>query len=141
METIRKKYNSNEIIVNTKSNFKSHLTKCQSIMNNNQHDKLLIKAMGKATFRAINLALQLNLNNYNTFDLKPRTYTVDILEDINGKKPLRGGDKDSFNPDDIRKKVTHIPAIEISVLKNQLEVKKLDKIKKEFKNQQNTRNN
>lgn len=92
--------------------------------------------MGKATTRAINLALQLNSNNYNTFELKPKTYSVKIMEDkIN--QHIKGSNRDNFNPDSIdlkkAKKVTHIPAIEIVVRKNKIELDKTRTAKKQSK--------
>lgn len=129
MPTPRRKHNSNEVIVNTKSNFKSHLVRCQSILDNTTFDEVVIKAMGKATTRAANLAVHLNANNFNTFHLESKTYTVDVIEDRSlAGKPIKGANKDGFNPDAIDttiEKKTHIPAIVIRVRKNELEIKSM----------------
>lgn len=128
---IKEKYKSNELVINNKSSFKSQLVRCQAIMDNIYFDELVLRAMGKATCRAVNLALQLNLNNYETFELKTSTYTVEILED-KSKKPIHGVDLDNFDPEKVditSKKVTQIPAIEIIVRKNQLELNRIQKIK------------
>lgn len=127
------KYKSNEIIVNTKSNFKSHLVKCQSIMDNSQYDELVLKGLGKATTRALNLALQLNLNNYKTFDLIPTTYSVEIYDESKSMKRIKGTDRDQFDPDDIditKRKVTFVPAIEIVVRKSKIELENLQQKRK-----------
>lgn len=133
----KKNSNSNEVVVNNKTNFKCHLVKCQDIMDNIHFDQVVIKAMGKATTRAINLALQLNLNNYNTFELSTRTYSVDILED-KVKRKIIGAEKDVFDPDEVdvklSKKITHVPAIEIIVRKSKLELDKLNHARKQAKN-------
>lgn len=133
MYGIRRKFNSNEIVVNNKSNFKSQLVKCQNIMNNINYDELVIKAMGRATSRAINLALQLNETNYNTFEISPRTYSIEHNED-KVKQPVRGADKDSFDPDDIDinmdKQTIYIPAIELVVRKSKLEIEKVRQVQK-----------
>lgn len=133
MYGIRRKFSSNEIVVNNKSNFKSQLVKCQNIMNNINYDELVIKAMGRATSRAINLALQLNETNYNTFEISPRTYSIEHNED-KVKQPVRGADKDSFDPDDIDinmdKQTIYIPAIELVVRKSKLEIEKVRQVQK-----------
>lgn len=139
MEEFRVGYKSNLVAVNNKSNFKSQLTKCQNIIDNIHFTELIIKGMGKATCRASNLAIQLNLNNHNSFELKPRIYSVDILED-KIKKPIKGADKDSFDPDKVDmedKRLVHVPAIEIIVRKNKIELDKIANIKRQLK--QNTR--
>lgn len=138
MNDIKRKYRSNEVVVNNKSNFKCHLVRCQTIMDNNDYNELVIKGMGKATSKAINLALQLNLNNFETFDIKPRTYSVDILEDRNCyKKPIQGADRDGFDPDELdpamTKKMIHIPAIEIKLSKSKFESDRIRNAKKQFK--------
>lgn len=141
MNTIKRKFRSNEIIVNTRSNFKSHLVKCQEIVDNNEFETLVIKGMGKATFRAINLALELNSNNHNTFEIKPKTYSVDVLEDRD-KKPIRGADRDGYDPDGFdktRKKLTHVPAIEITVSKSRIEFEKLREAKRKLKQKDKSR--
>lgn len=136
MTSLKRKIDSNEVIVNTKSNFKCHLVKCQGILDNIHHDEVVIKAMGRATSRAIILANQLNSNNHNTMELKPRTYSVDILEPKD-KRPIIGTDKDNYDPDDPHVKnstrVTHVPAIEIIVRKNKLELDKLRQVRKQAK--------
>lgn len=106
------------------------------MIDNIQFDEIVLRGMGKATSRAINLALQLNSNNYNTFELKPKTYSVKVMEDkIN--QYIRGTNRDNFNPEDIdldsAKKVTHIPAIEIIVRKNKIELDKTRSTKKQSK--------
>lgn len=131
-----KKYGSNEIVVNNKSNFKSHLVKCQAIMDNVNFEQCVIKAMGRATTRAINLALELNSNNYETFKLIPQTYTVQISEQKGKNKTPRGANRDAFDPDQVdisAKTLTHVPAIKIVVRKNELELIKICKAKKQGK--------
>lgn len=133
MNHLKRKYNSNEVIVNNKSNFKSQLVKCQSIMDNTRFDDLVIRAMGKATCRAMNLALQLNLNNYETFELKPKTFSVELKED-NLKRPVRGADKDGFDPKSVDvtgKKTYFVPAIEIVVRKSEIEIERVKQIKRQ----------
>lgn len=102
-------------------------------MNNINYDELVIKAMGRATSRAINLALQLNETNYNTFEISPRTYSIEHNED-KVKQPVRGADKDSFDPDDIDinmdKQTIYIPAIELVVRKSKLEIEKVRQVQK-----------
>ena len=127
MSTLKPKYNSNQIIVNNKSNFKCHLVKGQAILDNIHFDELVIVAMGKATTRALNLAVQLNKNNFNSFELKPRTYSVDIWEDKSIKQ-VKCANKDGFDPDSINISEvtpTQVPAIEIIVRKSQLEINKM----------------
>lgn len=129
IDTLRRKYNSNIVIVNNKSNFKSHLVKCQTIMDNIHNDELLIKAIGKATDRASNLATQLNANNFNTFELETRSHKVRLL----GNKmtiPIKGANKDGFNPDEIdiaddKLKIIEIPSIEIKVRKHKIEIERM----------------
>uniref|UniRef100_A0A6G1SBT5 Ribonuclease P protein subunit p20 n=1 Tax=Aceria tosichella TaxID=561515 RepID=A0A6G1SBT5_9ACAR len=131
VEQLQRKLNSNEIVINTKSSYKSHLVRCQALLDNINYDKVIIKAMGRATNRAANLAIQLNANNFNTFDLKPETYSVELIED-KSRKPLKGADKDGFDPDAIdvsTKKLRYVPAIEISVCKSQLEIEKIRQVK------------
>lgn len=140
MVHLKQKYNSNQLVVNTKSNFKSHLVKCQTMIDNIQFDEIVLRGMGKATSRAINLALQLNSNNHNTFELKPKTYSVKIMEDkVN--QHIRGSNRDNFNPDSIdlekAKKVTHIPAVEITVRKSKTELDKTKSAKKQSKYNRN----
>lgn len=130
-----KKYGSNEIVVNNKSNFKSHLVKCQAIMDNVNFEQCTIKAMGRATTRAINLALQLNTNNHGTFKLLPQTYSVEILEDKTRKNKIpKGADRDLFDPDlvDISTKtISYVPALKIAVRKSDIELNKICKAKKQ----------
>jgi len=134
---LERKYKSNVIIVNTKSNFKSHLVKCQTIMDDVGFEELVLKAMGKATTRASNLALQLNSNNHNTFEISPSTYSVERRE-FKHRKVIRGAQKDKFDPDDVevdKKKVVYIPAIQIIVRKNELELEKTRSAKRLLESQ------
>ena len=129
MSTLKRTFNSNQVIVNNKSNFKSHLVKCQAILDDTRYDQLLLKALGKATTRATYLANQLNLNNFNTFIIEQRNYEVEIIED-KAKRPLCGANKDSFDPEAIdiseqEKKVNRVPGIEIIVRKSPHEIDKL----------------
>lgn len=130
MSSLKRKLNSNEVVVNRKSNFKSHLIKCQNILDSTNFNEVVIKAMGKATPRAANLAVQLNANNHNTFQLQVKTYNVEIIEDQSRLgKPILGGDKDGFDPDSIDisvEKITDIPGLEIRVRKNELEIKAME---------------
>lgn len=130
-----KTFGSNEIVVNNKSNFKSHLVKCQAIMDNVNFDECVIKAMGRATTRAVNLALQLNSNNYDTFNLIPQTYSVEVLEYPNKKNKIpTGADRDLFDPDQVdvsARTITYVPAIKISVQKSDIELNKISKAKKQ----------
>lgn len=124
MNNLKRKQNSNEVIVNNKSNFKSHLVKSQTILDNIHFDELVLRAMGKAIQRARNLASQLNVNNYNTFDVSEKSYTVDIVED-KPRKTLKGANRDSFDPDAIdvtNRRVTQVPIIEIIVRKSKAEI-------------------
>lgn len=128
---LKRKLNSNEIIINNKSSYKSHLVRCQSLLDNINYDRLILKAMGKATNRATNLAIQLNANNFNTFNLQPKTYSVELVED-KSKRPIRGADRDGFDPDAIdvsNKKLRYVPAIEISVCKSKMEIEKIRQVK------------
>lgn len=128
---LKRKLNSNEVIVNNRSSYKSHLVRCQSLLDNINYDKVVLKAMGKATNRAFSLAIQLNANNYNTFSLKPKTYTVELMED-KSRKAIRGADKDSFDPEAVdpgARNLRMVPALEISVCKSQLEIEKLNQAK------------
>lgn len=131
MYCLKRKYNSNEVIVNNKSNFKSQLVRCQSVMDNIKYEELVIRGLGRATCRAINLALQLNLNNFNTFEIVPKTYSIEHNED-RVKKAIRGADKDGFDPDEVNievdKRATIIPAIEVVVRKNKLELGKVKQV-------------
>lgn len=87
---LKRGYRSNDVIVNTKSSFKSHLVRCQALIDNIHFDEIVLKSMGKATVRAANLAIQLNLNNYNSFELKPFLMTAEIHEDKQ-RKHYQGG--------------------------------------------------
>lgn len=130
-DKLKRKRNSNEVVVNNRSSYKCHLVKCQALLDNINYDKVVLKAMGKATVRASSLAIQLNANNFNTFRLEPRTYSVELTED-KSKKPILGADKDSFDPDVVdtsSRKLRFIPAIEISVRKSEMEIQKLRQIK------------
>jgi DNA-binding protein len=129
---LHRKLNSNEVIINNKSSYKCHLVRCQTILDNIHYDKVVLKAMGKATNRAASLAIQLNANNYNTFEIKPKTYSVELIED-NSKRPLRGADKDGFDPDAVdisKKKLKYVPAIEINVCKSKWEIEKIKRLRK-----------
>lgn len=135
MSTIRRKYNSNEIVVNNKSYFKSHLVKCQKLLDNIQFDEIRLKAMGKAVSRANCLATQLNKNNFDTLNIRQKTMDVTIHEDKT-QRPLRGANKDSFNPDAIdvtKTKDVSVPAIEITIRKHALEIERLNKTRKSDK--------
>ena len=126
MATIKRKQNSNEVIVNNKSNFKSHLVKCQKILDSIEFEKVVIKGLGRATSRAFNLAVQLNSNNFNTLNLKPKTYTVEIVEN-RAEKSLKGSDKDGFDPEAVNtttELITNVPCLEIHVCKSQIEIDK-----------------
>lgn len=128
---MRKKYRSNEVIVNNKSNFKSHLVKCQNIMDDLKFDQLSLKAIGKATKRASNLAVQLNRNNFDTFSISTRHYTIEILDD--DKRHLERVDYDQYDPDDeqdVERNRREIPAVEITVKKNKLESDRIRQLKK-----------
>lgn len=128
---IKRGYRSNDVIVNNKSSFKSHLVRCQNLIDNIYFDEIVIKAIGKATVRAANLAIQLNLNNYNCFEILPSTMFTEVYDERH-KKPLKGGDKDGFNPDaiDLKSvKPTRIPMLEIIVRKNKLEIEKTRQFK------------
>lgn len=123
---IKRGYRSNDVVVNNKSSFKSHLVRCQNLIDNIYFNEIVIKGMGKATVRAANLAMQLNLNNYNCFEIITNTMYTEVYDEKH-KKPLKGGDKDGFNPDaiDLKSvKPTKIPVIEIVVRKNKLEIEK-----------------
>lgn len=99
-------------------------------MNNLKFDQCIIRAMGAATPRAVNLALQLNKNNFETFDINVKTYTVEVLDD-DDKRPIEGIDRDQFHPANTREKyLSDVAAIEITVTKNKLELEKLKKLKK-----------
>lgn len=127
MSALKRKHKSNEVVVNNKSNFKSHLQRSQEILDNTHFDELVLKAMGKATTRAVNLALQLNKNNFNTFEIKPNTYCVEIFQDKT--KRLKGANKDGFDPDSVNiedQEKAFIPAIEIVVRKNRVEIDMLN---------------
>lgn len=129
---VKKKYKSNQVIVNNKSNFKSHLVRCQNILDNLEFDHLILKGMGKAQERAVNIANQLNENNFNTFEISTTNYIVDILEE-KSKKPFNKVDYDQFDPDDdseVATRISPIAAIEIKVKKSQLEIDKLKQLKK-----------
>lgn len=126
-QTLKRSYRSNDVIVNNKSSFKSHLVKCQKLIDNVYFDEIVIKSMGKATVRAANLALQLNLNNHNCFEIIPYTMYTEIYDDLH-QKPIKGADKDGFNPDAIDVKTiipTRVPVLEIVVRKNKLEIDKV----------------
>lgn len=127
-ETIaRSNWNSNEIIVNLKSNFKSQLAKCQSIIDETRNNSVVLKGMGRATSRAVNLAIQLNANNFNSFKITPSTYTVKI---DNRLPPILGVKKDLFNPDEMQSvkcSLKYISAIQVVVQKSDLEIEKLSK--------------
>lgn len=128
-----KKYKSNEIFVNRKSNFKSQLVKCQKIMDDIKFDQLVIHGLGKAIDRSINLAQELNSNNFNTFEVKRKDVIVNIKEDKR-KKIIHKMDYDEFDPDDMevanKKVVSEVPAVEIIVRKNKLELDKLKEMRK-----------
>lgn len=116
---------SNEVTVNLKSSFKSQLIKCQSIMDTSKFESVVLKGMGKATNRAVNLALELNSNNFNSFSVTPITYSVPIKE----FPPIPiGQDKDTFDPEEHNNhnnyNIKHIPAIRIEVRKSDLELSK-----------------
>lgn len=131
MAYVKQRYKSNEIIVNNKSNFKSLLVRCQSIMDDTYMESVVIRAMGKATPRAVNLALQLNKNNFNSFLLKTKTYTVEVLDDRKNSH-LFGANKDAYDPDQVdltKQRNRRVPAIEISVKKNPLEVNQMRKLR------------
>lgn len=98
-------------------------------MDNIYFDELIIKAMGKATSRALDLAMQLNSNNFNTFDLEPKQYSVQLIEN-KLTKPVRGANKDGFDPDSIdiaddKLRFIEMPALEIRVRKNKIEIDKV----------------
>lgn len=100
-------------------------------MDDTYFESVVIKGMGKATSRAVNLAIQLNKNNHDTFSFKIRTYTVEILHD-KPKIPLLGTNKDSFNPDEVDLTKQHfrrIPALEITVNKHPLELSNMRRIR------------
>lgn len=122
---------SKDVIVNNKSNFKSHLVKCQLLMNDLNVAQIKISAIGKATFRAVNLALQLNKNNHDAFQIQASTHSVHLIEDKT-KQHVIGADKDLFDPDNIdlntAKKDTHLPAINIIVRKSERELQLVKKL-------------
>lgn len=132
MNKIRRKYKSNEVVVNNKSNFKSHLVKCQNIMDDISFDQLVLKAMGKAIDRSWNIANQLNENNFNTFDITRKDYMIELVEDKR-KKTIEKFEYDQFDPDDdkeVEKKTTRVPATEITIRKSKLELEKIKQLKK-----------
>lgn len=132
---LKRRHRNNEIIVNTKSKFTCHLMRCQAIMDNIHTEELVLKGIGKATTRALNLALQLNSNNFNTFAIIPETKCVEFLQDKQ-KQPIKGHKRDEYDPDKIDqggKRIVRIPAIEITVRKNQLELDKMSLLKRQAK--------
>ena len=124
---LKRRYKSNDIIVNNTSNFKSFLVRCQAILDDLHYNELTIKAMGKATSRALDLAIKLNENNFNTFSIKSRPFIVTTLL----KDPVVGANKDRFDPDnDDNFQPIQQPAIEIVVRKNQIEIDMLNNARK-----------
>lgn len=122
---LKRKYQSNEIIVNNKSSFKSHLVRCQKIIDNMHYDQLVIKSVGNATTRALNLAMQLNANNFDTFELQPREFHCSMSRK---ERAIRGADKDGFDPDSAdRLKLVQLPALDIVVRKSKMEIDSLRK--------------
>lgn len=137
MAHVKQKFKSNEIVVNNKSSFKSLLVRCQSIMDDTYMESVVIKALGKATPRAVNLALQLNKNNFNTFSFSIKTYTVEVFEDKQDKHII-GSNKDAFDPDQVdltKQRQRRLPGLEISVIKNRLEINKMRKLRHIFSHQ------
>lgn len=122
--SVPRKYKSNLVIVNKKSNFKSHLTRCQLIIDNVDFDEVVLRAIGKATHRAEHLAEQLNQNNYRTFEIEKSPFLVDLIDD-KSKRPIQGAEQDLFSPDTPNveiKKITKVPGVEIRVKKSKLEL-------------------
>lgn len=131
------RFKSNQVIVNTKSSFKCHLARCQSIIDDTNHSELVLKGVGRAIPRAVNLAIQLNANNCNTFEVEPNTFTANMLDDVSGR-PIVGATKDTYLPDDATdkpiKKISRVPGISIRVRKSKLELEKVKKVKDLLKN-------
>lgn len=128
---LKQGYRSNDVVVNNKSSFKSHLVKCQKLIDNIYFDEIVIKAMGKATVRAANLALQLNYNNHNCFEIQAETMYTEIYDEKH-KRPLKGADKDGFNPDAINLETvtpTKVPILEIRIRKSRFEIEKVRQFK------------
>lgn len=139
MDDSKEKYNSNVVVVNSKSSFKSHLVKCQTIMDNINFDHLVLKGLGRATSRTINLANQLNSNNFNTFEIVTRKYSIDLNDEP--KKLTKLNDMnvigDEFDPEENTvRTLNRVPAIEIIVRKNKLEISHFKKQQKTFDNPQ-----
>lgn len=133
------KRNPTDVIVNNKSNFKCQLTRCQRLIDDN--DEIVIRGLGRATSRAVNLALELNLNNYDTFNLDVMTSCVERQKKSHHSPKRKaahalGIEKDKFDPDEEPIKdandetIILISAISITVTKHPLERKKATKSKR-----------
>ncbi|XP_043240635.1 ribonuclease P protein subunit p20-like isoform X1 [Amphibalanus amphitrite] len=71
----------NDVYVNKKSNFKAQLVCCERLFEKG-YTEIFIHGMGAASPRAINLALQLNINHRNTLSVATNTSTQRVVDDL-----------------------------------------------------------
>ncbi|XP_037093410.1 ribonuclease P protein subunit p20-like [Pollicipes pollicipes] len=71
----------NDVYVNKKTNFKAQLVRCERLFEKG-YNELFIHGLGAASPRAINLALQLNVNHRDTLSLAVNTSTQRVVDDL-----------------------------------------------------------
>jgi len=78
----------NDVYVNNKTNFKAQLVRCERLFESG-YSELFVHGLGAATPRALNLALQLNINHRGTLALATHTSTVRTVDDLVPHEPAR----------------------------------------------------
>ena len=79
--TIRVNNSNQSIYINNKSSFKAQLSKVQKAVDSG-FNEIYIHATGGSITRAAQIALQVNEDNYDCFDIRPFTDTVTVSDDM-----------------------------------------------------------
>ena len=77
----RVKKSSCSIYINTKSSFSSQLSKAQKAVDSG-NSTIFLHATGGSITRAVQIALQINEDNFEAFDLWPYTSTTTVADDL-----------------------------------------------------------
>merc|ERR1712024_378797 len=75
-----------DIYITNKTAFKAQIERCQSLLDKGEPE-IYLHSLGAAIPRALNLALQIQKNNCNTFGLDTATSTVELTDDFEAIHP------------------------------------------------------
>ncbi|BES95489.1 processing of precursor 7 [Nesidiocoris tenuis] len=74
----------NEFFITNKSDFKGQLARVFKLLENNEEEEIILRGLGTAVLRTVNLSLQLQEKLGPQYATEVFTYTVHLVDDIEG---------------------------------------------------------